>query len=160
MHTRSTSAFIYLLIVSVFQIAVIATENPDARNTLRFATRQTTTTTVSCLEYATVANLSTIGLNSTFRAAFLQASPFGTDKSAGILNGAEKELPSLIDDKALNDKCGNLTAVALKEAPLNFTQGIVGPFRIKEANEATINGRSLGVVMLMVMATMGATVLL
>jgi hypothetical protein len=160
MHTKSTSAFIYLLILSIFQLAVIATENFDAENTLRFATRQTATMTVSCLEYATVANLSTIGTNSTFRAAFLQASPFGTDKSVGILNGAENTLKSLIDDKALNDECGNLTAVAIKEAPLNFTQGIVGPFRIKEASGAANNGRSVGMAILMVVATMGATVLL
>jgi hypothetical protein len=158
---KSTSALTYLLILSIFQIAVTATLNFAAENSLRrFATRQTAPMTVSCLEYATVANLSTIGTNSTFRAAFLQAAPFGSDKTFGILDGATKTLKGLIDDKALNDECGNLTAVAIKEAPVNFTQGIVGPFTIKEASEATHNGRGLGMVILMVVATMGATVLL
>ena len=160
MYTRSTSAFIYLLAVSIFQVAVIATEDLGAENTPRFAARQTTTPTVSCLEYATVANLSTIGTNSTFRAAFLQASPSGTDKSAGILDGATTQLKTMIDDEALNSQCGNATAIAIQQAPINLTHGIVGPFKIKQTNAAASNARSLEMVIMMVLATMGASVLL
>lgn len=160
MYTKATSALIYLFIVSLCQISAVATENPGAQDALPLAPRQTTTPTISCLEYATVANLSTINTNSTFRAAFLQSAPFGTDKSQGILNGATKTLKTAINDKALNDQCGNLTAVAIREAPLNFTQGIVGPFQIKQASAAAYNGRSLAMCLLTVMGTMGAALLL
>ena len=168
MHIISASPFTYLLLfLFTFQITALATGSSNA-NSPQLAPRQTTTTdgtttttTLTCDEYASIANLSTIGTNSTFRAAFQQASPFGTDKSSGILDSATKKFKdlNLINDTALNTQCGNLTAVAIDQAPKNFSMGIVGPFTFK-VNEGIRNGRGMGVALLVAVATVGAAVLL
>ena len=87
---------------------------------------------ISCQEYATLANLSVIAGNSTFRGAFIQASPDGTEKSESILTNALNEFTDLhlINDTALNDQCGNLTMTAIAGAPANFSEGLIGPFHI------------------------------
>lgn len=147
-----------LLILSIFQATAFARDIFSIRSHLHLAPRAVES--VTCLQYATVANLSTIGTNSTFRAAFQQASPFGTDKSSGILDGATKKLKNYINNEALNSQCGNLTAVAIQQAPINFTQGIVGPFRIKVANEGIRNQMGLTMVVLVTIAVSGAAALL
>ena len=82
----------------------------------------------ACQNYATIANLSTIGANSSYRAAFLQNSPQGTYASAAILNNAIAQIPLLTKDVNLNTQCGNLTTVAATEAANNFTRGVVAQF--------------------------------
>lgn len=37
-------------------------------------------------------------------------------------------------DPELNQRCGNLSTIALAEVGRNFTNGIVGPFTIKVVN--------------------------
>lgn len=114
---------------SLFQIAFTAAVLSEASIQLR-DTNDTTGSVASCLDYSSIANLSTIGLNSTYRAAYLKASPDGTDQAAAILNGAEAQIPPLTANKELNQQCGNLTTIALEEAANNFTRGVVAQFRI------------------------------
>ncbi|KAF6822727.1 hypothetical protein CPLU01_11837 [Colletotrichum plurivorum] len=85
-------------------------------------------TIMSCGEYSRIANLSTVGKNSTYRATFFAASPEGNHYNAEVLDTAIARLPTVIMDKALNDACGNLTALALVEAERNFTQRTVLQF--------------------------------
>ncbi|RKU46904.1 hypothetical protein DL546_001850 [Coniochaeta pulveracea] len=124
----SLTLLLAFLITHTLALAILPTPN--------LHDRQTTTTPslpVSCLEYSSIANLSTIGLNATLRAAYIQAAPDGTDHSVTILNGAEAKLPPLKVDVALNEQCGNLTSVALVEAGNNFTRGIVAQYRVSGA---------------------------
>jgi hypothetical protein len=129
MHALITRPFNYLLLaLFAFQIAAAVVGSPN-EDSLRLAPRQGA---VPCDEYATLANLSTIAMNSTFRAAFIQASRDGTLKSSAILDTAMMQFMSLnlVNDTATNQECGNLTAVAATEAPKNFTLGVVGPFQV------------------------------
>ncbi|KAK1459807.1 hypothetical protein CMEL01_02806 [Colletotrichum melonis] len=89
--------------------------------------RQTNPTTpaqstiMSCGEYSRIANLSTVGANSTYRATFFEASPNGNQFNAEVLDTAILKLPTVIMDRALNEACGNLTALAIQEAANNFS---------------------------------------
>ncbi|KAB5531457.1 hypothetical protein GE09DRAFT_385759 [Coniochaeta sp. 2T2.1] len=120
-----------ILVLAVFQVAVHAASIGTTGAPL--SSRQTgavTGTLVTCLDYSSIANLSTISANSTYRAAYLQAAPDGTDHSVAILNDAQAKLPPLTKNEALNQQCGNLTTIAFSEAANNFTQGIVAQYRI------------------------------
>lgn len=132
-----------LLALTTQTLALAISPNPTTLN----ERQATAPLPVTCLEYSSIANLSTIGLNSTLRAAYLQAAPDGTDHSVAILNGAEAKLPTLKVDVALNEQCGNLTSVALVEAGNNFTQGIVAQYRISAGGrrrEAAVGSVILG----------------
>ncbi|KAF2690514.1 hypothetical protein K458DRAFT_413297 [Lentithecium fluviatile CBS 122367] len=118
-----------LVLLSVFQLAVAAPEKyPAAELVVRQATTAATTPTTTCFEYSTIANMSVIGTNSSYRSAFLQKSPVGTIINARMLNAAMLKLPALTANAALNTQCGNLTTVATTEAANNFTAGIVAQF--------------------------------
>jgi len=119
----------FIIALSLFQIAFTAAIAQDASLQLR-QNSAPTGTLVTCLDYSTIANLSTIGLNSTYRAAYLKAAPDGTDHSVKLLNDAEAKLPPLTQNEALNQQCGNLTTIALEGAANNFTQGIVAQYKI------------------------------
>ncbi|KAH8897874.1 hypothetical protein GQ53DRAFT_452660 [Thozetella sp. PMI_491] len=88
---------------------------------------------LNCNAYSTIANLSTISANSTYRAAFMRSSTDGTYKSVTMLNNAQAALPALKFNVALNQQCGNASEIALVEAENNFTKGIIGEFTILEA---------------------------
>ncbi|KAI1385795.1 uncharacterized protein F4822DRAFT_414172 [Hypoxylon trugodes] len=135
----------------VFQVTAVAAENADSKTGMLLALRQNTAA-VSCPEYSMVANYSTIGSNSTYRAAFQQSSPLGTFQSNAIMDGATAKLPQFINNKAINDACGNLTQIAITEAANNFTRGIVANFNI---NAGIKNSGELGMVVTMVLATVG-----
>lgn len=137
--------------VSLFQIVVNAASISDVFIKPRQAGTQTGTL-VTCLDYSTIANLSTIGLNSTYRAAYLQASPDGTAHSASLLNDAEAKLPPLTKNEALNQQCGNLTTIALSGAAVNFTQGIVAQYRM---NAGVRNQGGLGIVVVACLVALG-----
>lgn len=98
------------------------------------APRQTTAVSsdgsmpLQCMEYSRIANLSTIGANSSYRAPFMAASPVGTSINAAMLDGAIAKLPAMKMDQALNDMCGNLTTIALAEAERNLTLRTVAQF--------------------------------
>lgn len=87
--------------------------------------------TVDCATYSSIANLSTISSNSTYRSAFMASTTDGSSKAASILNTAQSQLPGLINDVLLNRQCGNATDLALTEAANNFTNGIIAEFRIQ-----------------------------
>lgn len=115
-----------LLVLSLFHVAVFA--SPDKY--LPIHVRQTTGSTADpqCLDYSVTANLSTIGANSSYRAAFIQSSPQGTFQVAAVLNAAIAKLPALTKNATLNKACGNLTTVAFVEAEKNYTKGVVAQF--------------------------------
>lgn len=129
-------------------------------NTVSGSTSTSTSTSsnsssADCLPYAIAANLSTINSNSTYRAAFIQSSPFGYDQASHILNTATKQQVALVNNQSLNTACGNLTVIAETAAPLNFTAGLVGEYRI--ASGARVVGRpdalvGSGVVLAMLLA--------
>ncbi|KAJ0160799.1 hypothetical protein CTA2_7269 [Colletotrichum tanaceti] len=106
-----------LLAVSVFTNGALA----KALVVRQTAPTTGRTTAVSCGEYARIANLSAVGTNSSYRATFFEASPAGNSFNAAVLDTAIAKLPSVIMDRALNEACGNLTALAIREAANNFT---------------------------------------
>jgi len=118
-----------LVLLSVFQLAVAAPgEYPAVELVVRQSTTAATAPVTSCGEYSTIANMSVIGTNSSYRAAFMQKVPVGTIITARMLNAAMLKLPALTADPALNSQCGNLTTIATTEAANNFTAGIVAQF--------------------------------
>lgn len=112
-------------------------------------------TVVSCAEYSRIANLTIIGKNSTYRAAFLRSGPFGTDQMSGMVDQAAPLLPPLTLDKTLNQQCGNSTAIALAGAEANFTQGIVADFTIAEAPGIGVEGFSTLIIVTVITLFMG-----
>jgi hypothetical protein len=121
---------VFGLLLALFAFQVAASGAPSAAS-VDLSARQSSN--VSCEEYATLANLSTIGGNFTFRGAFIQSDlGDGTLKAGAILDNAIAQFTTLalINDTTLNQQCGNLTAVAVAEAPKTFSEGIVGPFHI------------------------------
>ena len=91
-------------------------------------TSSTNSSSPACLLYSRTANLSTIGSNSTYRSAFLDASPRGNFPNAKMFSTAIVALPPMTIDLALNEECGNLTTVAATEAEVNYTKGVVLEF--------------------------------
>ncbi|OLN92240.1 hypothetical protein CCHL11_01333 [Colletotrichum chlorophyti] len=125
MHSSALAQM--LTAVSVLSTAVVgkAIEVPAPAVVVRQTTTTPPSTIVSCDEYSRIANLSTVGLNSTYRATFFEASPHGNQFNAEVLDTAIAKLPSVIMNQALNEACGNLTALAIQEAATNFTQRTV-----------------------------------
>lgn len=97
-------------------------------------------TAQACAQYSRIANLSTIGGNTTYRTVFIDVSPVGTLFNTALLNQAQRDLPMLTMDAQLNQACGNLTALAIQEAAVNFTKGIVGQFAFTGNHASVING--------------------
>lgn len=93
-----------------------------------------------------IANLSVIGANSTYRAAFLESSPQGTLGNAALLNKAIADNTNLALDTALNQACGNSTAIAITEAANNFTRNIVAQFTFVGNPSAVTVGPIIAVV--------------
>ena len=87
---------------------------------------------MSCPDYARIANYTAIDSNATLRAAFLQASPKGTDPTRVILDRAFKEFAAknLMFDVELNGRCGNLSDIAMTEVNTNFSMGLVADFKV------------------------------
>ncbi|KAH7398173.1 hypothetical protein BKA66DRAFT_452532 [Pyrenochaeta sp. MPI-SDFR-AT-0127] len=81
-----------------------------------------------CLDYEWTANMSTIGANGSYRTVLMQKSNVGTIFNARMMDAAIRKLPKLTADRTLNTVCGNWTEIALREAAVNFTQGIVAQF--------------------------------
>lgn len=135
-------------------VQTVAADTSDRASGLQFRQSTATATPVTCLDYSSIANLSTIGHNATMRAAYLQAAPDGTDHSVAILNDAELKLPALTKNVELNDQCGNLTTIALEEAANNFTKGIVAQYRVP-GSAGTRNQGVLGAVLVGFGVTVG-----
>ncbi|KAH6645196.1 hypothetical protein BKA67DRAFT_587154 [Truncatella angustata] len=108
-----------------------------------------------CQNYAKVANLSTIGLNSTYRAAFLRSAPMGTDAASSILDTQSPKLMGMMFDKNLNEQCGNLSTIALAEAANNFTRGIVADLTIQPAPGIGVIGPETPLVVIAIILMFG-----
>ncbi|KAK6079505.1 hypothetical protein SCUP234_05674 [Seiridium cupressi] len=107
-----------------------------------------------CENYSKVANLSVIGLNSTYRAAFLRSAPMGTDAASSILDTESPKLMGMMLDKNLNAQCGNLSAIALTEAANNLTKGIVADLTILEAPGVGVTGPTTPLVVVSIVLIM------
>ncbi|KAI1502154.1 hypothetical protein F5X99DRAFT_168968 [Biscogniauxia marginata] len=110
-----------------------------------------------CMDYAMVANLTTVGLNSTYRAAFQRSAPMGTDAASGIMDGPAARLPAMMADAGLNAQCGNLTAVAIAGAEANLTAGTVLGLPILEAAGVDPGNVAMPIVVVLILLIMGGT---
>jgi hypothetical protein len=110
-----------LLLLSVFNL--VAAAKLDERQV-----SATPSSAERCLDYEWTANMSTIGANGSYRTVLLQKSNVGTIYNARMMDAAIVKLPALTADITLNQLCGNKTAIALREAERNFTNGIVAQF--------------------------------
>ncbi|GAW12144.1 hypothetical protein ANO14919_015020 [Xylariales sp. No.14919] len=158
---------VLLLSLSLFHISIASAAAIQFRTVI--APRQSPAATpatpvalpVSCADYSRIANLSTIALNSTLRAAFLRSSSLGTFPAVAIL---DKESPKLMDLKlnvALNEQCGNSSAIAIVEADRNLTAGTVAGMNIRDAPGVAPNDLSLPIltVVFMIITVVPATML-
>ncbi|KAH9907766.1 hypothetical protein F4778DRAFT_719030 [Xylariomycetidae sp. FL2044] len=114
--------------------AAAAAANPDAINT------------PICMNYAMVANISVVALNSTLRGAFLRSAPMGTDAAVGILNAQSPKFMGLMMDQALNANCGNLSAVAFAGAEANLTANTVLGLDIATAPGVAVDNLALPIL--------------
>ncbi|RYP66292.1 hypothetical protein DL771_007874 [Monosporascus sp. 5C6A] len=155
------TAFTYLaLALSIFHISfAIAVANVDDAPALepRQSPNANTALSPACQEYAMVANLSTIGLNATYRAAFLRSSPLGTDAASSILDKQSPRLPAMMADAALNERCGNLAIVAREGAAANFSAGTVVGMEIKDAYGIEPASPIMPILVIIIVMMMGGT---
>ncbi|KAI1209816.1 uncharacterized protein F4807DRAFT_74929 [Annulohypoxylon truncatum] len=141
---RTTFKFLVLLL-SICNITVAQAEVPDALAPRQSPTANAATTAV-CQNYATVANLSTVALNSTYRAAFLRSSNLGTFDARAILDVESPKLMGLMMDVQLNQQCGNLSQVAIDGAAANFTAGTVLGLTIADAPGIAVDAVAMPIV--------------
>ncbi|KAF3069115.1 putative metal tolerance protein 3 protein [Daldinia childiae] len=125
----------FQLFVFLLSICNIAVAEVDATHDLlpRQSPSANDVNSPLCQNYALVANLSTVALNSTYRAAFLRSSPLGTFPARAILDVESPKLPAMMMDAQLNQRCGNLSEVALAGAAANLSAGTVLGLPILEA---------------------------
>ncbi|KAI1344164.1 hypothetical protein F5Y15DRAFT_104331 [Xylariaceae sp. FL0016] len=128
-RTMAFSPFaLVVLVLSILNVSVAA-KVADVDAVQPLAARQSPSANAAtlpvCMDYSMVANLSTVALNSTYRAAFLQSISLGRLPARAIIDSQSPKLPALMMDVQLNQQCGNLSQVALDGAALNFTQGTV-----------------------------------
>ncbi|KIY00534.1 uncharacterized protein Z520_03197 [Fonsecaea multimorphosa CBS 102226] len=135
----------------LFVLITIASAVPSPLSLL--SPRQQQSNQPICSEYSTIANLSIVGANSTYRAAYLKASPQGYDPASAPLDSAIPKLPSFQFNASINAECGNLTEVAIKGAATNFTQGQVLQFNINSAVQMRAGSLGMAVIMAIVVAT-------
>ncbi|KAI1377921.1 hypothetical protein F4677DRAFT_413903 [Hypoxylon crocopeplum] len=121
-----------VLLLSICNIAVAQVDGTDA-----LAPRQSPSANAAslqnCQTYARVANLSTVALNSTLRAAFLRSAPMGTFAAISILDTEKPKIMEMMMDAQLNQACGNLTQVAIDGASTNLTNNMILGLPILEA---------------------------
>lgn len=139
-----------LLFVLSTSMLVSAAATNEQNRPGRIAIRQTAGTPLNqnqaCAQYSMVANLSVIGANSSYRAAFLESSPDGTLVNAALLNKAIAANAALALDPALNQACGNSTALAITEAANNFTRNVVAQFTFVGNPSAVTVGPIIAVI--------------
>jgi hypothetical protein len=144
--------------LSLFYTAVMAGAGAESAPLIAVRQFTTTPTTAQCLDYSRIANLSTIGSNATLRAAYFKSSPAGTFSDATLLNNAMAKLPPMTNNIALNNACGNLTAVAAVESERNYSRGIVAQFSGITGNpQAVRNGEELLVIFTVISAVFSLT---
>ncbi|KAI2603730.1 hypothetical protein GGR54DRAFT_455747 [Hypoxylon sp. NC1633] len=114
----------FVLLLSLCSIAVAQADGTNGLAPRQSPSANAATQQV-CQQYATVANLSTVALNSTYRAAFLRSTQMGTFAAISILDTEKPKLMGMMMDAKLNQECGNLSQIAIDGAALNLTQGTV-----------------------------------
>ncbi|KAH7135236.1 hypothetical protein B0J11DRAFT_155527 [Dendryphion nanum] len=118
-----------LLILSLFHTTVLAGIEQDIAGPLLVPRQQAVFNNApECLDYARIANLSTVGTNSTLRSAYLQSSSTGTLYDKRMFTDAQLKLPALTANATLNAQCQNWTAIALVESDRNYSQRVVLQF--------------------------------
>ncbi|KAI6085146.1 hypothetical protein F4821DRAFT_241256 [Hypoxylon rubiginosum] len=110
-----------------------------------------------CQNYATVANISTVALNSTLRAAYIRSAPVGTFTSIKILDAEKPKIMALMMDAQLNQQCGNLSQVALAGADANLTAGTVLGLPILDAPGIGVGDPAMPIVSIAIFLIMGGT---
>ncbi|KAI1774438.1 hypothetical protein F4818DRAFT_419933 [Hypoxylon cercidicola] len=110
-----------------------------------------------CQNYAMVANISTVALNSTLRAAFIRSAPMGTSASIKILDTEKPKIMSMMMDPQLNQQCGNLTQIAIDGAGANLTMGMVLGLPILEAPGVDPGDVAMPIVSIVIFLVMGGT---
>ncbi len=159
-YTETMSIRYFSPITSLLLFLSVLATVTDARtiyspiNLLR--ARQQQTDQSICAEYSTVANLSIVAANATYRAAYLKASTEGTDPTTAPLDAALAQLPNFQFNTTVNKECGNLTEVAIEGAATNFTQGVVLQENINSAVQ--IGARAMGMAMIMAIVVGGSLV--
>lgn len=133
MQNPFTTAILLLAALTASVLASPASGITDAaEGSVKIVSRQFTQNILSqqaaCTQYSMIANMSVVGGNSSYRTVFLEKSQTGTLANSAMLNKAISVAPNLTADVELNQACGNLTAIAIQEAALNFTQGKVAQF--------------------------------
>ncbi|XXG99590.1 hypothetical protein Hte_005930 [Hypoxylon texense] len=146
-------------LVLLLSICGIAAAQADAAQAL--APRQSPSATAAasplCQNYATVANISTVALNSTYRAAFIRSASMGTFAAIKILDTEKPKIMSLMMDAQLNQQCGNLTQVALDGAAANLTMGVVLGLPILDAPGVAVDDVAMPIVSIAIFLIMGGT---
>lgn len=132
MQNPLTTAILLLAALSASVFASPMSGSDEGRS-IKIVERATFTETIlstqaACAQYGMIANMSVVGGNSSYRTVFLEKSSTGTLANSAMLNKAITVAPNLTADVELNAQCGNLTAIAIQEAALNFTQGRVAQF--------------------------------
>lgn len=111
---------------------------------------------IDCAEYSRIANFSIVGANATYRSAYLRVSPDGGFPARTPLDDAISQLPNFQFDSKINDECGNMTAIAIKDAATNFTHGQVLQFNIdavQTGESVQIATNTLGMIILTMIVT-------
>ncbi|ETS73059.1 hypothetical protein PFICI_15234 [Pestalotiopsis fici W106-1] len=143
-----------VLLLSIFQVAAAASDMVRVL-TPRQSPSANTLLNPICENYSKVANLSVIGLNSTYRAAFLRSAPMGTDAASSILDTQSPKFPAMMMDQNLNAQCGNLSTIAFTEAANNFTSGIVADLVIQPAPGIGVIGPETPLVVITIVILFG-----
>ncbi|KAI1846298.1 hypothetical protein JX265_010885 [Neoarthrinium moseri] len=147
-----------VLVLALLNMSVLAAAmNVDAALAPRQSPNANALISPICQNYAQVANRSVVGLNSTYRAAFLRSSPMGTDAASSILDTQSPKFMGLMMDVNLNQQCGNLSEIAFAGAAANFTNGIVADFTILEAPGIGVTGPTMPLVIIAIVLIMGGT---
>ncbi|KAG8160137.1 hypothetical protein KVR01_009673 [Diaporthe batatas] len=151
MQSPLTTAILLLaaLTASVFASPMAGSDEGSIKIVERAQFTETVLSTqAACLQYSMIANMSVVGGNSSYRTVFLEKSSTGTLANSAMLNKAILVAPNLTADVELNAQCGNLTAIAIQEAALNFTQGKVAQFTFTGTPGSILAGPVIIVVVL------------
>ncbi|KIW18551.1 hypothetical protein PV08_02839 [Exophiala spinifera] len=147
-----------LLVLSLLSLTTAAATLSPPLHLLDARQSSSSANSPDCESYSRIANFSVVGANATYRAAYLAASPEGSDPARAPLDQAELQLPNLQFNATLNRECGNLTTIAFEGAESNFTNGIVLQFKVNAAGTlraGAIGGMGMVVVAAMLTLTVG-----
>ncbi|KAI1104082.1 hypothetical protein F4804DRAFT_308192 [Jackrogersella minutella] len=147
----------FKLLVLLLSICNIAVANAADSLAPRQSPSAAAAASPICQNYAMVANLSTVALNTTYRAAFLRSSSLGTFDARAILDVQSPKFMGMMMDVQLNQQCGNLSQVAIDGAAANLTAGTVLGLTIQEAPGVPPDSVAMPLVQIAIFLLMGGT---